>query len=47
MATTTARQGIALELTYRVRLRSEESAVTLVAELNGTDGVQSVELRQA
>jgi hypothetical protein len=47
LATTTARQGIALELTYRVRLRGEESAVALVAELNGTDGVQNVELRQA
>jgi uncharacterized membrane protein YhiD involved in acid resistance len=46
-ATATARQGAALDLTYAVRLRREESAVTLVAELNALEGVQEVELRPA
>jgi hypothetical protein len=45
VATTTARQGAALDLTYAVRLRRGEAAVPLVAELNALDGVQSVELR--
>ncbi len=45
-ATTTARQGAAFDLTYAVRLRREDSALPLVAELNGLEGVQSVELRQ-
>src|SRR5437867_1805636 len=40
----TARQGVAIDLTFAVRLRSEESAVPLVVELNGLEGVQSVEL---
>ncbi len=44
-AAATARQGVALDLTYAVRLRREGAAVPLVAELNGLDGVQSVELR--
>jgi uncharacterized membrane protein YhiD involved in acid resistance len=46
-ATATARQGAALDLTYGVRLRREGAAVGLVAELNGLEGVQNVELRQA
>jgi hypothetical protein len=45
-ATATARQGAALDLTYRVRLRRDAAAVALVAELNGLDGIQNVELRQ-
>lgn len=45
-ATATARQGAALELTYQVRLRRREDAPALVAELNGLEGVQAVELRQ-
>jgi hypothetical protein len=46
LATATARQGAALELTYGVRLRQEEAAAALIAELNGVEGVQSAELRQ-
>jgi hypothetical protein len=45
-ATTTARQGSALDLAYRVTLRSEGDAVALVSELNQVDGVQNVELRR-
>jgi uncharacterized membrane protein YhiD involved in acid resistance len=45
-ATTTARQGAAFDLTYAVRLRCPDGALPLVAELNGLEGVQSVELRQ-
>jgi hypothetical protein len=47
VATATARQGAALDLTYSVRLRHEDLAVTLVTELNRLEGVQEVELRQA
>jgi uncharacterized membrane protein YhiD involved in acid resistance len=43
----TARSGAALDLTYAVRLRREEAAAAFVAELNGLEGVQGVELRQA
>lgn len=46
LATTTARQGAALDLTYAVRLRQEDTAVALVAELNGLGGVQGAELRR-
>jgi hypothetical protein len=45
-AAATSRQGVALDLSYAVRLRREEAAVALVAELNALEGVQSVELRQ-
>lgn len=45
-ATTTARQGAALDLTYLVRLRNEADAVALVTELNQVEGIQNVELRQ-
>jgi hypothetical protein len=45
LASATARQGAALEWTYRVRLRREDAAVGLVTELNGLAGVQSLELR--
>jgi hypothetical protein len=45
-ATATARQGAALDLNYIVRLRREQDAVSLVAELNQIEGVQNVELRQ-
>jgi hypothetical protein len=46
-ATATARQGAALDLTYRVSLRREGEAVALVSDLNGLAGVQEVTLRQA
>lgn len=46
LATATARAGAALDLTYAVRLRREDAAVALVAELNGLEGVQGAELRQ-
>lgn len=46
-AMATARQGAALDVTYHVRLRREDSAMDLVAELNALEGVQGVELRQS
>jgi hypothetical protein len=42
----TARQGSALDLTFRVRLRQGISPSTLVAELKLLAGVESVELRR-
>ena len=45
IATATARQGAALELTYAVRLRFAHSAIPLVTELNQREGIQEVELR--
>lgn len=47
VATGTARQGVALELTYAVRLRGPWAAIPLVTELNQQDGIQGVELNQA
>ena len=40
----TARQGMSLEASYRIRLREGASAGELVKALNRIDGVQSVEL---
>jgi hypothetical protein len=42
----TAKQGLAIELTYRAALRSEEAAGELVKALNRLDGVQSVMLER-
>jgi len=47
MSTATARQGAAYELTYVVRLRQPDEALALVAELNGIEGMQGVELRRS
>jgi uncharacterized membrane protein YhiD involved in acid resistance len=44
--TSTAKQGAALEATYKVRLRSPGKAFALVSELNKIEGVQGVELKQ-
>jgi uncharacterized membrane protein YhiD involved in acid resistance len=44
-AAETARQGVALDLHYRVRLQSSSAMAALVAQLNQVEGVQSVELR--
>ena len=43
----TARQGAAIDLTYRVRLRRADTALTLVAELNALEGVLSIDLRRS
>lgn len=45
VATGTARQGSALDLSYLVRLRPTTKLTALVTELNQIEGVQSVELR--
>ena len=42
----TARQGVALDLVYRVRLRPGSAPLALVAELNMLEGVESVDLRR-
>lgn len=42
----TARQGMALELTYRVALRAEDAAGDFVKALNRLDGVQGIALRR-
>ena len=47
VATSSARQGAAIELTYVVQLRSLAAQTALVIELNQTEGVQGVELRQS
>lgn len=44
-AVSTCKQGQAMDLTYRVRLRSHSLPTVLLAELNRLDGVESVELR--
>jgi len=42
----TGRQGSAIDITYKVRLRPGSAPVALVAELNGIEGVQSVDLNR-
>ena len=42
----TAKQGLAIELTYRAALKSEEAAGELVKALNRLDGVQGVTLER-
>jgi hypothetical protein len=42
-AVVTVRQGTALDLTYILRLRTGVTALTLIGELNRTEGVQGVE----
>jgi hypothetical protein len=44
--TSTAKQGAALEATYKVRLRSPDKAFALISELAKVEGVQGVELKQ-
>jgi hypothetical protein len=46
LATATGRQGAALDLTYRVRLRPTSSPSAIVADLNRLEGIQNVELRR-
>jgi uncharacterized membrane protein YhiD involved in acid resistance len=46
-AVATARQGVAFDFTYTVRLRHPDAVALLVADLNAIEGVQNVELRQA
>jgi hypothetical protein len=42
----TAKQGMAIEVSYSIVLRSEQSAVELVKALNRVEGVQSVTLNR-
>jgi hypothetical protein len=42
----TARQGMALELSYRTALRSEPAATELVTALNRLEGVQGISLQR-
>ena len=43
----TARQGMSIDVAYRVALRDERSAGELVNALNRVEGVQSVTLRRS
>ena len=42
----TGRQGAALDLTYKVRLRPASAPAELIDELNRLEGIQNVELRR-
>lgn len=44
--TATARQGVALDLTYHARLRRETTLLAFVTDLNRVEGVMSVELSE-
>jgi hypothetical protein len=46
MSAATAKQGIALDVTYRARLRQSGSPDALVKALNRIEGVQSVQLQR-
>jgi hypothetical protein len=43
----TARQGASLDLSYRIRLRSDATPLGLVAELKRAEGVETVDLSRA
>jgi hypothetical protein len=45
-ASATARQGVALEVTYDTRLKAGTAPDALVRALNQVEGVQGVELRR-
>jgi uncharacterized membrane protein YhiD involved in acid resistance len=45
VSASTTKQGVSLDSTYKVRIRSTSSPDTIVRELNLIEGVQSVELR--
>lgn len=47
VAGSTGRQGTALDLTYKIRVREGKSPQELLDALNKVEGVQSVEIRQA
>lgn len=46
VATSTAKQGAAFDVTYSVQLRSDAAMTQMVSELNQIEGVLSVELRR-
>jgi hypothetical protein len=46
MSIATAKQGMAIEIAYRIDLLTERSAGELVKILNRTDGVQGVSLQR-
>ena len=46
MSIATARQGLAVDATYRTALRTDQSADALLRALNRIDGVQSVALQR-
>jgi hypothetical protein len=45
-ATATARQGAALELTYRLRLKADATQLQMLNELNRLEGIQNLELKR-
>ena len=45
-AVETAKQGAALEVTYRIRFRNSSAPLELVSELSQTEGVQNVEVHR-
>ncbi|MCE9530918.1 MAG: DUF4956 domain-containing protein [Planctomycetes bacterium] len=46
VAAATARQGAAIELTYRVHLKKTAATIPFITDLNRLEGVQGVELKQ-
>ena len=46
VSVTTTRQGAALEIRYHVQLRDPQASLPFVRDLNKTEGVQQVELRE-
>jgi uncharacterized membrane protein YhiD involved in acid resistance len=46
LAVATAKQGTALEVTYRIRFRRSSAPLDLVSELSGVEGIQTVEVHR-
>jgi len=47
LSVVTAKQGVSLDYTYRIRLKRDLQPAVFVKELNTIEGVQNVELRRA
>ena len=47
IGTATARQGAALEFTYKLKLKPATTPMLLIGELNRMEGIQNLELRRS
>jgi len=46
LAVATAKQGTAVEITYRIRFRRSSAPLELVSELSSIEGIQNVEVHR-
>ena len=46
-STATARQGAAIDLTYKIRLKPDATPLQLMNEINRLEGIQNLELKRS